>query len=296
MRQSSVALDFYLSELHQLGAELSQSLRLVSVSPELEALAARSPDASEHRRDELYRRALIGMYARLAATSRHLDQHPPERQEVAPAQPYADAGEFAGELEVIGRSLTQNGSARLASGRLRNLKRAAEVFGFHLAPLDMRQHSGVHDKVVAELFLLGAHREGYDQLPEQERRRWLLAELTVPRLLRSPFLSYTPDTENELRIWKERAERLEGELKATLDLIGDQKEAIAKFQSLPNYESVIGLIESSAVRIDEASTARTLAAVSEMEQLFEAHERRAQERHAGQMEILRLILKHKEAA
>jgi phosphoenolpyruvate carboxylase len=206
MRQSSVALDFYLSEVHQLGAELSQSLRLVSVSPELEALAARSPDASEHRRDELYRRALIGVYARLAATSRRLDQRPPERLEVAPAQPYADAGEFTGELEVIGRSLIQHGSARLASGRLRNLKRAAQVFGFHLAPLDMRQHSGVHDKVVAELFLLGAHREGYDQLLEQERRRWLLAELTVPRLLRSPFLSYTPDTENELRILDTAAE------------------------------------------------------------------------------------------
>ena len=184
VRQSSMALDFYLSEVHQLGAELSQSLRLVGVSPELEALAARSPDASEHRRDEPYRRALIGGYARLAASSRRLDQHPPERVEVAPAQPYADAREFAGELEVIGRSLSQNGSARLADGRLRNLKRAAEVFGFHLAPLDMRQHSGAHDKVVAELFLLGAHREGYDQLPEDERRRWLLAELTVPRLLR----------------------------------------------------------------------------------------------------------------
>ncbi|HTS53842.1 MAG TPA: phosphoenolpyruvate carboxylase, partial [Burkholderiales bacterium] len=206
MRQSSLALDFYLSEVHQLGSELSQSLRLVGVSPELEALAARSPDTSEHRRDEPYRRALIGVYARLAATSRDLDQHPPERLEVARAQPYADAGEFVGELEAIGRSLSEHGSARLANGRLRNLKRAAEVFGFYLAPLDMRQHSGVHDKVVAELFLLGAHREGYDQLPEEERLRWLLAELSVPRLLRSPFLSYTPDTESELRILDTAAE------------------------------------------------------------------------------------------
>ena len=200
LRQSSVALEFYLSEVHQLGAELSQSLRVVAVSSELEALAAQSPDTSEHRRDEPYRRALIGVYARLAATARRLDQPRPERLELAAAQPYADAGEFVADLAIIGRSLAQNGSARLAAGRLRNLKRAADVFGFHLAPLDMRQHSGVHEKVVAELFLLGAHREGYDQLPEAERRRWLLAELTVPRLLRSPFVSYTESIENELRI------------------------------------------------------------------------------------------------
>jgi len=205
-RQSSTALDFYLDEVHQLGAELSQSLRLVVVTPELEALAAHAPDASEHRRDEPYRRALIGVYARLAATSRELDQHPPGRVEVAPAQPYADAGEFVHDLEVIAQSLVRNASARIANGRLRHLKRAAEVFGFHLAPLDMRQHSGVHERVVAELFLLGAHREGYDQLPEEERRRWLLGELTVPRLLRSPFVTYTDDTLKELRILDTAAE------------------------------------------------------------------------------------------
>ena len=199
-RQSSTALDFYLNEVHELGAELSQSLRLVTVTPELEELAARAPDASEHRRDEPYRRALIGVYARLAATSRELDAHTPERVEVAPAQRYANAGEFVRDLEAISQSLAANGSRRIARGRLRNLKRAAEVFGFHLAPLDMRQHSGIHEKVVAELFLLGAHREGYDQLPEEERRRWLLAELTVPRLLRSPFVTYTEDTLRELRI------------------------------------------------------------------------------------------------
>ena len=199
-RQSSTALDFYLSEVHKLGAELSQSLRMVSVSPELEALAGRAPDASEHRRDEPYRRALIGVYARLAATSRQLDEHPPERMEVAPSAPYANGAEFVCDLETIADSLARNGSARIARGRLRNLTRAAQVFGFHLAPLDMRQHSGVHEKVVAELFLLGARREGYDQLPEEERRRWLLGELAVPRLLRSPFVTYTEDTLKELRI------------------------------------------------------------------------------------------------
>jgi len=218
-RQSSTALDFYLSEVHSLGAELSQSLRLVVVSPELEALAARSPDASDRRRDEPYRRALIGVYARLAATSRQLDEHPPERLEVAPSEAYARAAQFVSDLETIADSLTRHGSGRIARGRLRNLKRAAQVFGFHLAPLDMRQHSGVHERVVSELFLLGARREGYDQLREPERLRWLTAEIGVPRLLRSPFVSYGEETLEELRI-----------VDATADLhrrYGDQ--------AVPNY-------------------------------------------------------------
>jgi phosphoenolpyruvate carboxylase len=200
VRQSSTAMDFYLGEVHALGGELSQSLRVVSISAEMEALAARSPDVSEHRRDEPYRRALTGIYSRLAATSRKLDQHAPERAELAPAEPYADAAEFVRDLDVIAASLARNGAARIARGRVRALRRAAQVFGFHLAPLDLRQHSGVHEAVVAELFRVGAHRSGYAQLDETQRREWLLAELAVPRLLRSPFVGYSEDTERELRI------------------------------------------------------------------------------------------------
>jgi phosphoenolpyruvate carboxylase len=200
VRQSSTALDFYMSEVHQLGAELSQSLRVVSVTAELEALAARSPDRSGHRADEPYRRALTGIYARLAATSRQLDQHSPERDEIAPAAAYADAAELARDLATIAESLSRHGGQRIARGRLRALERAVRVFGFHLAPLDLRQHSGVHERVVAELFALGAQRDGYAALDEAARRDWLLAELSLPRPLRSPFVAYSEATAEELRI------------------------------------------------------------------------------------------------
>jgi len=205
-RQSSTALEFYMSEVHQLGKELSQSTRMVNVTAQLEELAQRSPDSSEHRRDELYRRALIGVYARLAATSRALDHHVPERVEVASSAPYAGASEFVADLQVIANSLAANKSGRIAKGRLYELARAAQVFGFHLAPLDMRQHSGVHELVVAELFGRGAHREGYAQLPEEQRQQWLLEELAVPRPLRSRYLDYTEDTRKELRILDKAAD------------------------------------------------------------------------------------------
>ena len=102
--------------------------------------------------------------------------------------------------------MTRNGSARVAAGRLRALRRAVQVFGFHLAPLDLRQHSGVHEQVVAELFQVGAQRENYQALDEAERRRWLLEELMLPRLLRSPYFSYSAETEKELQIFAAAAE------------------------------------------------------------------------------------------
>ena len=205
-RHSSTAMDFYFEEIHRLGGELSQSVRMVETTPELAQLAEQSPDTSEHRRDEPYRRALTGIYARLAATSRLLDHHVPDRRAIAEAPPYRDSAEFAQDLAVLADSLAANGSERVARGRLRGLHRAAVIFGFHLAPLDMRQHSGVHEQVVAELFALGARREGYAALPEAERRAWLLEELKLPRLLRSPYLAYSEEVGKELAILDTAAE------------------------------------------------------------------------------------------
>jgi len=205
-RHSSTAMDFFFEEIHRLGGELSQSVRIVETTPELEQLAAQSPDTSDHRRDEPYRRALTGIYARLAATSRVLGHHTPVRRAIAEAPPYRDSTEFVRDLAVLVDSLTANGSERVARGRLRGLQRAAAIFGFHLAPLDMRQHSGVHEQVVAELFASGARREGYADLPEAQRRAWLLEELRLPRLLRSPYLAYSEDVRKELAIFETAAD------------------------------------------------------------------------------------------
>jgi phosphoenolpyruvate carboxylase len=205
-RQSSVALEYYLAQVGQLRMELAQSIRLVQVTPELMTLAARSPEESEHRRDEPYRLALSGIHSRLTATRHELDQYASEPTAVSKVEPYVDPEDLGRDLQTIADSLTRNGSTRIAAGRLRGLLRAVQVFGFHLAPLDLRQHSGVHEQVVAELFRAGAQREGYEALDESERRRWLLAELTLPRLLHSPYLSYSIETKRELEIFNAAAE------------------------------------------------------------------------------------------
>ena len=205
-RQATVALDYYLAQARQLRMELSQSLRLVEVTSELQDLAARPSDESEHRRDEPYRLALSGIHSRLVATSLALDSPGAKVASRTNAEPYADPDELGRDLQAIADSLERHGSRRIARGRLRDLRRAVQVFGFHLAPLDLRQHTAIHERVVAELFRVGAKREGYAVLDEAERRRCLMEELTLPRLLRSAYVSYSAETEKELQIFDAAAE------------------------------------------------------------------------------------------
>jgi phosphoenolpyruvate carboxylase len=201
-RQATTALDFYLEEAHALGAELSVSTLMVACSPELQALADASPDQSDHRSDEPYRRALIGVYARLASTARALGATNILRKEVGHAEPYDSPAQFAADLQVLIDSLDANHGGMLARPRLTTLKRAAEIFGFHLASLDMRQSSDIHERVLAELFAKSGAHAGYSALDEDAKVKLLLAELSQPRLLYSPYISYSAETDSELSIFR----------------------------------------------------------------------------------------------
>jgi phosphoenolpyruvate carboxylase len=201
--QSQRATSFYLQEVHALGGELSLDARLVSVSNELEQLSQSSPDPSPHRRDEPYRRGISGIYARLVATSRALGHGDDHRPAVGQAPPYNDAAEVGSDLAIVQRSLTTNGSAALARGRLRRLRRAVDVFGFHLAGLDLRQNSDVHERTVGELLRTGRPAIDYGALPERDRVHLLLDELATARPLASPFLRYSDETASELAIVRE---------------------------------------------------------------------------------------------
>ena len=148
--QSSRVIRFYLDELHVLGSELSLAAHLADVSKDLRALAESSPDKSPHRSGEPYRLAVSGIFARLTATAARLEVET-TRAAVGEAAPYANAAEFKADLDILARSLTANSSRVIARGRLRHLRRAVDCFGFHLASLDIRQNSAVHERTVAEL-------------------------------------------------------------------------------------------------------------------------------------------------
>jgi phosphoenolpyruvate carboxylase len=195
-QQARMILGHYLEELHLLGREVGLSQRLMSTPRAVLELAERSGDASEHRRDEPYRRAVSGIYSRLAATG-GFDAVPAP---AAKRPPYASAQELAGELDTLARGLEEQGAGLLAGGRLRSLRRKLSVFGFHLAPIDLRQNSDEHAAVVAELLARAGVQANYLDLDEAGRVEVLSRELQGPRPLRVPHLEYSALAQSELAV------------------------------------------------------------------------------------------------
>ncbi|WAV93127.1 phosphoenolpyruvate carboxylase [Oxalobacter aliiformigenes] len=201
-RQSHLIMEFYLEEIHNLGAELSISSLLNHVSPELQELANTSSDTSLHRVDEPYRRALIAIYSRLAATARDYGMTSLARSEIGVGEPYASPDEFGADLQIMIDSLNQNAGELIVRIRLGSLKAAVDIFGFHLATLDMRQSSDVHERVLTEIFAAAQVEPNYAALPEEKKVELLISELSKPRLLYSPFAEYSEETTSELKIMR----------------------------------------------------------------------------------------------
>ncbi|KXS33278.1 MAG: Phosphoenolpyruvate carboxylase [Candidatus Gallionella acididurans] len=206
-QHSSLAFEHYLAETHLLGTRLSLTDRLVDVSVDLRKLSDESPDKASSRLDEPYRRALILIYSRLAATAKQLGHNishlsPLDKH----ARPYPTSQDFISDLDVLIDSLFKHGAVYLARGRLAYLRRAAEVFGFHLAPLDMRQHSAVHEQTVAELFSFSPIAANYPELAESERRAILLAALQAGKPLLVDIDQYGAVAQSELRIMQAAAQ------------------------------------------------------------------------------------------
>jgi len=200
-RQAEVALRHYLTEVHYLGGELSISAMLADCTPEMQALAESSPDQNEHRKDEPYRRALTGIYARLAATLKSLTGTEAARHAVAPQNPYLLAQEFVADLRTIAASLKAHHGAALIKQRLHPLIRAVEVFGFHLATVDLRQSSDKHEEVVSELLAISRVEANYSALDEAAKRTLLLGLLNDARTLRVHGVTYSPHAQGELAIF-----------------------------------------------------------------------------------------------
>lgn len=189
-RQNAAILEHYRRDLTALAGELSLSAPLVTVSEQVRALADAAPRTSPHWREEPYRRAVSTILARLIGEG---------------AEPYGDAAALLADLDALDQSLTVNGSALLARGRLRTLRRAVSVFGFHLAGVDLRQNSDVHERSVAELLAAAGTAANYLALDEADRIALLLAELRTARPLASPFLDYSDETKGELAVLREAA-------------------------------------------------------------------------------------------
>jgi phosphoenolpyruvate carboxylase len=175
------ALARYLAELADLEQELSMSARLITVTPDVAALADACPD-SVHL-DEPYRRAFRTIRGRLTATAAEILDHQPQDELDLGLPPYRAPVELRADLDIIDASLRTHGAALLADDRLARLRESVHVFGFHLSGLDMRQNSDVHEEVVSELLAWAGVHPDYRSLPEDERVELLTGELSTSRPL-----------------------------------------------------------------------------------------------------------------
>jgi phosphoenolpyruvate carboxylase len=206
-KAAEAVVGHYLDQLHKLGAELSISTELSETTWEVDKLAEASGDKGKTRNDEPYRRAISGIYARLAATYEKLVGRAPPRPAAIPGAPYSGPDELRADIVDIAHALAKSGGGALAgSGALGRLIRAVETFGFHLATLDLRQNSAVHERVVAELLKCAGVEDDYLALDEQARVALLRRELANARPLTVPYAAYSDETASEMAIVRAAAE------------------------------------------------------------------------------------------
>ncbi|MGH7507790.1 MAG: phosphoenolpyruvate carboxylase, partial [Longimicrobiales bacterium] len=185
-RQRRTALELHHAELRALREELSVSDRLASITDELrDALAELkeySPESSAQSH-EPYRRFIVSRMLRLETLIEETDDA------VGETSSY-DAAAYIADLELMRTSLAHTGFEEVArNGRLARMIVLAHTFGFHMAALDLRQHSRVHEEAVAALLDAAGVEADYGALDEADRLVLLERELRNPR----PLLP--PDTE-----------------------------------------------------------------------------------------------------
>ncbi|MDO4433226.1 MAG: phosphoenolpyruvate carboxylase [Alysiella sp.] len=199
-RHADALFHHYRRELETLYQELPLSVRRVKVNDGVLVLSAKSPDTEVARQEEPYRRAIAHILSRLIGKAHTLGVKLGCR--FGTSTPYDTPQDFLHDLNILRDSLHDNGSTVLANARLADIIRTASICGFHLMPLDLRQHADKHNETVAELFAK-AGLEDYFRLPENEKQAVLLRELQHPRPLFSPYLAYSDSTRAELAIFRE---------------------------------------------------------------------------------------------
>src|SRR6476620_9367371 len=130
-RARALALARYRAEVRALAVEIASSRSLVQISPELEASIRRDEEELPYYAEEIgarnevetYRRKLSFLWWRLGNEG------------------YADAAALLADLRLVRDSLAAHGGRRVAEGRVARLERMVEIFGFHVAKLDVRLHA-----------------------------------------------------------------------------------------------------------------------------------------------------------
>jgi len=207
IEQRKTTLKMYLSELRETRRYLSVSQNLVGVpdnfSKSLKVDDKEVPLSSRFKRsykNEPFRRKLTHMMHRLERLLSAIDEN--EQTIIDTAGEYTSA-DFIDDLDLIYNSLIESGLQDVASfGQFNDLRIRAKTFGFHLAALDIRQHSEIHEKAVEDLLSVAHVKDGYSNLTEEEKLDLLSSELRNPRPLSPVDYKLKPGTEKILSVFK----------------------------------------------------------------------------------------------
>ena len=176
-QQRTAALEILIAEVNRLAAELSISTDVAGASDALSDFIDRHggghPDFLSNTRDqEPYRQALIIIRTRLMATRD------------ARSRAYTCPKELLADLALLDASLRENRALRIARGRLARIRGLVATIGFHLAALDIREHTDRHHQAVA--ILTRCLDVDYSNLDRTDRARFLVGELSGSRPVAPP--------------------------------------------------------------------------------------------------------------
>lgn len=146
-----------------------------------------------HNEKEPYRVKLVYMLAKM---SHILDEN------MTGGERYQTPEEFIEDLKIIDRSLRFHFADYVADTYIQKLIRQAELFGFHTATLDIRQHSQEHENAMAEILRKMNVTQDYAQLSEDEKIELLNNLLNDPRPLTTPYQEYSDSTEECLEVYR----------------------------------------------------------------------------------------------
>jgi phosphoenolpyruvate carboxylase len=217
----------YVERIEALSHVLSPSLHEAPISRELAASLAQDaqqfPEIAEtvakRNEFEAYRQKCTYIRERLLRTIDRTVNYQPRwgiTGGVADTRDwYFGAAGLLADLRLMDESLRANAAAPLADGDLHDLIRLVEVFGLHMATLDIRQHSKRHTSALHEILAAAGVCEDYKALDEQERAALLSRELEGRRPLipaRLPYSAETNETVETLRTVAALLEQLNPDL------------------------------------------------------------------------------------
>lgn len=204
----ATVLRLYQRSLDRMHGHLSASARYGisrALAESLERDAELFPDEAVRVQSRYpmqpYRHKGAYIYRKLAATL-EANQRPWRADHLPIPNTYRNVTEFIADLRLMQDSLREHRGERLAEGRLGTLIRQAEIFGFHLATLDLRQHADQLRSALTEVFRRYGLAEDYAALPEIDKDRLLTRELLGRRPLTPAQLDFSTETNETLELFR----------------------------------------------------------------------------------------------